>query len=382
MISLERMSVLVFGGTPRRREVARARSGEAGYTMIFAVFLAATLLISLSVISLRVQTQGQREREEEMIWRGHQYERGIRRYVQKFGRYPTKIDDLVKAQNGVRYMREAYKDPTNHEDGSWRFIYVTPAGALIGSVRYTSLVQMALMDKMAQGGGGAIPGMAGMPGAGIGSSPFGGSSAFGGGNSGFGSGNSGFGNQGSSAFGQQGRQPGTNQGSTQQNQPGGQDNSGGNSGNNSPGNSTGGAPSGQNPPGGGNPSAFGTGGNNPGQSDSAFGFSSGAGGSSPLGQMGVIGGSITGVGSKVERPSLKIYKGAKKYKEWEFIYNPIEQQAQAMGGMGGAIGNQVQGQQGTGSSFGNPGGGLGSSPFSPQPAPPELPPNNPQPKNP
>ncbi len=99
-----------------------------------------------------------------MVWRGHQYERGIRRYVQKFGRYPTKIDDLVKATSGVRYMREAYKDPMNKEDGSWRFIYVTPAGALIGSVRYTSLVQMALMDKMAQAGGGAIPGMAGMPG--------------------------------------------------------------------------------------------------------------------------------------------------------------------------------------------------------------------------
>lgn len=382
MSSLQRISVLVFGRSSQRQAAARPRSGEAGYTMIFAVFLAATLLISLSVISLRVQTQVQREREEEMVWRGHQYERGIRRYVQKFGRYPTKIDDLVKAQSGVRYMREAYKDPMNHEDGSWRFIYVTPAGALVGSVRYTSLVQMALMDKMAQAGGGAIPGMAGMPGGIGGSSPFGNSNAFGG-SSAFGGGNSAFGNQGSS-FGQQTRQPGSNQGSTQQNQTqnpsGNQDNSNGNSSPNPPGTPQGNPPNGQNP-GGGSSSAFGFGGANSGQSDSAFGFSSGAGGNSPLGQMGVIGGSITGVGSKVEKPSLKIYKGAKKYKEWEFIYNPIEQQAQAMGGMNGAIGTPVN-QQGTGSSFGNPGGGLGSSPFSPQPPPPELPPNNPQPRNP
>ncbi len=145
---------------------ARHRSGEAGYTMLFAVFLAATMLISLSVLTLNIITQGQREKEEEMVWRGHQYERGIRRYVQKFGRYPGKVDDMVKATSGVRYMREAYKDPMNKEDGSWRFIYVTPAGALIGSVRYTSLVQMALMDKMMQMGGAAMAGMGGMPGVG------------------------------------------------------------------------------------------------------------------------------------------------------------------------------------------------------------------------
>jgi hypothetical protein len=367
MISLERISALAFG-RPSRRVSAPQRSGESGYTMIFAVFLAATMLISATVAVLTIQTQGQREREEEMVWRGHQYERGIRRYVQKFGRYPTKIDDMVKATSGVRYMREAYKDPMNKDDGSWRFIYVTPAGGLIGSVRYTSLIQMALMDKMAQMGGSGIPGMAGMTGSPVGTSPFGNSSSFGGANP--------FGSQGSAAAGQQGRQPGSNPGATQQNpnQSGDEDNPG----NNSPGN----PPAGQNPPGAGNSSASGTGGP-PSQSDSAFGFSSSSGSSSALGQMGVIGGSITGVGSKVEKPSLKIYKGAKKYKEWEFIYNPIEQQAQATAGMGGGVvGNPPGGQQGIGSSFGNPGGGMGSSPFSPQPNPPELPPNNPQPRNP
>ncbi len=214
----------------RRAAASCRRSGEAGYTLLFAVFLAASMLIMLSVVSLKITTQGQREAEEEMIWRGHQYERGIQRYVQKFGRYPSKIDDLVKATSGVRYMREAYKDPMNKEDGSWRFIYVTPAGQLIGSVRYTSLVQMALMDKMASMGGsmnamGAIPGTSplngnaassfgnssgfGSPG-GFGSS----NSGFGNSNSGFGSGSNGFGNQGSSGFGQQG-----NQGTNQNNRP-------------------------------------------------------------------------------------------------------------------------------------------------------------------
>ena len=216
MRSLERISVRIFS-RPSRRIRARQRSGQEGYTLLFAVFLVAVMLISLTTAALKIETQGQREREEEMVWRGHQYERGIRRYVAKFGRYPTKIDDLVKATSGVRYMREAYKDPMNKDDGTWRFIYVTPAGALIGSVRYTSLIQMALMDKMAQFGGAGTPGMAGMPASPVGSSPFGNSTAFGG-SSAFGNqGSSAFGNQGSSTFGQQGTQPGSNPGATQQN---------------------------------------------------------------------------------------------------------------------------------------------------------------------
>ena len=228
MMTLKQISMMALGRPLRRlrRATPRGRSGEAGYTLLFAVFLAASMLIMLSVVALKVTTQGQREKEEEMIWRGHQYERGIQRYVQKFGRYPSKIDDMVKATSGVRYMREAYKDPMNKEDGSWRFIYVTPAGQLIGSVRYTSLVQMALMDKMASMGGsmnavGAIPGTSPLNGGG--SSPFGNSSGFGspGGfgssNSGFGSSSNGFGNQGSSGFGQQGNQS-TNQNNRQQNQ--------------------------------------------------------------------------------------------------------------------------------------------------------------------
>lgn len=39
----------------------------------------------------------------------------------------------------------------------------------------------------------------------------------------------------------------------------------------------------------------------------------------------VIGGFIIGVAGKSERPSIKIYKGGATYKQWEFIFNPLEQ---------------------------------------------------------
>ena len=55
----------------------------------------------------------------------------------------------------------------------------------------------------------------------------------------------------------------------------------------------------------------------------------------------VLGGFIVGVASKIDKPSLKTYKGGATYKQWEFIYNPLEQ-VQTIGGgaiIGGATGN-------------------------------------------
>jgi type II secretory pathway pseudopilin PulG len=125
---------------PIRRQRKR-RHGESGYSLLMVVFMVATLLILSSAVVPSVLTQGRREREEETIWRGEQYARAIRLYFQKLGRYPTKIDDLTKQTNGVRFLRQAYSDPMNKEDGSWRFIYVGPNGQLIGSLRSQSLMQ-------------------------------------------------------------------------------------------------------------------------------------------------------------------------------------------------------------------------------------------------
>jgi type II secretory pathway pseudopilin PulG len=115
---------------------------QAGYSLLMVVFMVATVLILAAVAAPNFLTEGRREREAETVWRGRQYERAIGLYFRKFGKYPTKIDDLVKQTNGERFLRQAYKDPMNKEDGSWRFIYVGPNGQLIGSLRHTSLLQL------------------------------------------------------------------------------------------------------------------------------------------------------------------------------------------------------------------------------------------------
>jgi type II secretory pathway pseudopilin PulG len=136
------------------------RRKQAGYTLLMAVFMVATMFILAAAAAPSILTQGRREKEEEMVWRGQQYARAIGLYYRKFGKYPTKVEDLTKQTNGVRFLREAYTDPMNKDDGSWRFIYVGPNGQLIGSVRQASLLQTTLSTPGLFGGaslGGGLP---------------------------------------------------------------------------------------------------------------------------------------------------------------------------------------------------------------------------------
>lgn len=114
----------------------KRRKAESGYALLMVIFLAALMLVAASTVGLKIATQGQRERELELEWRGKQYVRGVKLFSRKNGRFPKSIDDLVKPGVGIRYMRKGYKDPfSTAEDGGWRLIYVGPAGQLIGSVK-------------------------------------------------------------------------------------------------------------------------------------------------------------------------------------------------------------------------------------------------------
>jgi hypothetical protein len=114
-------------GQVRRRQ-------KNGYALLTMMFLLAVLVVGMAAATQNIQTNGQREKEKEMIWRGKQYVRGIRLYHQKTNRFPSQLEDLYLPKTGIRYMRQAYKDPMNDEDGSWRLIYVGPHGELIGSL--------------------------------------------------------------------------------------------------------------------------------------------------------------------------------------------------------------------------------------------------------
>src|SRR5882762_7075630 len=126
-----------------RHQRTAANRGERGYALLMVVFLVTLLLISVVAVAPNILTEGKREKEKEMVWRGKQYARGVKLYYRKMGRFPTSLDDLTKPKTGsLRFMRQAYKDPMNKEDGAWRLIYVGAAGQLIGSLKPRQNLQL------------------------------------------------------------------------------------------------------------------------------------------------------------------------------------------------------------------------------------------------
>src|ERR1700738_3758816 len=123
-------------GIQGRRQPNR---NQRGYAYMLVMFLLALLIVSTMSAVPNVLIEGRREREQEMIWRGNQYKRAIRLFVShrtnSNHRLPTSLEELTKGRPGVHFLRQAYKDPMNKKDGSWRLIYVGPSGQLIGSTR-------------------------------------------------------------------------------------------------------------------------------------------------------------------------------------------------------------------------------------------------------
>jgi len=390
----------------KRPHAGRARcrrSQESGYVYLMALFMVLLVIVGSTIALTNLSTEVRREREDEMIWRGKQYIRAFKLYYRRTGHYPPSIDDVQNGLAGVHFLREAYGDPMNKNgEGKWRFIYINASGAIIGSSRYATMQQMAILDM----NGGMVPGAQGngaqdpnvtpvaQPDQGncttpsptdssfsnqtTGSSGFGNSTVGGpGGNQGIGGsglgsqgfGNQGFGNSGNQGFGNSGF--GSSNNSTS-NQPGSQANSNQNSG----------CPNQQNGPqvpGQSNPLLTGVqaGVGQPGGAPGVGGFGLTQQSMQALLQMQptgpvdspVIGGYLVGVGSTVDRKSIKAYKRATNYKDWEFIWNPMEQQALAMqqqmnqAGMGNGLGLGLGQPNGSSSNgFGNSAPGGGSPP--------------------
>jgi hypothetical protein len=291
---------------------------QRGYALVLVVFLTTLMLISVMAIAPSIRAEKQREKEQEMIWRGKQYVRGIKLFYRKNARFPTSLDDLAKPKLGsVRFMRKAYKDPINTKDGSWRLIYVGPAGQLIGSLKPQQTFQ--------------LPGVAGAtPASAVGQQVSGQAQ------SGFGA--SGLGQTGAPA----GSQPGTQNTAVQAGSTG----------------------SGQ-----GNAAA-------PAADGSALPASASSN-DSPM-----MGGNIIGVGSKIDKGSIIVYDKAKNYRLFEFVWNPSKDLMNALGQAGTQVGapnpsGRAAGQ-GQGTGFSQPATNPPNQPNMPEPTP-VPPPPQPQP---
>lgn len=93
----------------------RSRHSQRGYMLVTLMFFVAMLAIVAAIAAPLISFRIRRDREEEMIHRGVQYSRAVRRYFRKFGRYPNRIEDLESANN-MRFLRKRYKDPITGQD--------------------------------------------------------------------------------------------------------------------------------------------------------------------------------------------------------------------------------------------------------------------------
>ncbi|MGA9391023.1 MAG: hypothetical protein WBV69_11310 [Candidatus Sulfotelmatobacter sp.] len=263
-----------------RSSSSRRRPREQGYVLLALILMVALMTVLALAVITPIKFELKREREEELIHRGVQYSRAIRNYYKKFGRYPTKLEDLDSTSN-LRYLRKHYKDPITGKDFKLLH-YGDPGVTLTGSI-----------------GGGMIPGantVNSMNGAG--SSAFGGSSF---GNSGSAFGGSGV--NGSGAFSQPSSFGGNSLGG---NSSGGF----GSSSNNSQ------SPSAQQ----GSETGTAVGTDSSQQGTQPPGAAPTESGSSRQTVFG--GGPIVGVASTSKENSIREFNHKHKYDEWQFIYDP------------------------------------------------------------
>ena len=325
---------MAFLSNPRHAtlRLRRNRKREEGYVLLTLLLVVALMAIAATAILPALSYRIRRDREDEMIHRGVQYSRAIRAYFKKFGRYPTKLEDLDNTNN-LRYLRKHYKDPAN-KNQEFRLLHygedgVTLAGGIAGGSIPGANPIGGSAGGLNSSGGFSQP------------SPLGGSSSGGFGNSSFGGNqNSAFGGSTSGAFG--GSAGGSNSGT----------NSNSNQSQNSPSSSA----SSQDPS-----TAHVT-------PDGATDQSSG---SQP-----VIGGPIVGVASKSKERGFHEFNHKKKYNEWQFVYDPATDRGglittpnqpslalQGFGSQQGQIQNGTQPGSPNGNSFGNSFGNSNGSSF-------------------
>ena len=112
-----------------KRNLQNVKQSERGYILLILLLTVALLSIGALKVVQEFKFQYQRDREEELIHRGVQYSRAVRRYYKKLGRYPTRIEDLENTNN-IRYIRKRYKDPMNRDPKTgkeldFKFLHMT-----------------------------------------------------------------------------------------------------------------------------------------------------------------------------------------------------------------------------------------------------------------
>src|SRR6202034_3438102 len=93
-------------------KITKLQNRQRGYLMITLMLALALIMIGLAAVLPEIKQQIIRDREDELRHRGTAYMRAIQRFYKKFGRYPTRVEEL-ESTNNLRFLRKRYTDPVN-----------------------------------------------------------------------------------------------------------------------------------------------------------------------------------------------------------------------------------------------------------------------------
>jgi type II secretory pathway pseudopilin PulG len=92
-----------------------------GYTILLLMFMVFVMSIGLMIAVPVWQTQIQREKEEELIFRGKQYVEAVRLFQRKRpGAFPRDFEELIEE----KCLRKLFEDPMS-PDGKWNLILLS-----------------------------------------------------------------------------------------------------------------------------------------------------------------------------------------------------------------------------------------------------------------
>ena len=118
-------------------------TSQRGTVLLTLLFMVMVLGLSAAMAGQALKDYLQREREEELLWRGQQYRQAIASYVNAKGAaspFPAKLEDLLKDPRSpgvVKHLRRLYTDPMTGQP--WES--VTDANNRVTGVRSTSLLK-------------------------------------------------------------------------------------------------------------------------------------------------------------------------------------------------------------------------------------------------
>lgn len=106
----------------------RVDSSERGHLLITLVIAIAVSMILLTVATRAWTSVIQRDKEEELIFRGQEYSRALVKFKKAMGRLPVDLKELVeRGPRNERFIRKLYTDPMT-PDGKWNLLYLSPDG--------------------------------------------------------------------------------------------------------------------------------------------------------------------------------------------------------------------------------------------------------------